>query len=118
MVVYFYREGRTYVISYFSVWLKNQIISVGLIPVLRITEKFSANIKIKITKLIPVLLACGLRHFGAKKTGFNVLICNFKIREKLSMIRCDKYLFLPLLPSSLVFKCIHIIDLKSEAFAF
>ena len=86
--------------QYFPVWLRNRLLSTGLEPVLSQTEKsfvasnqrqFSTNIKIKIIKLIPVFLA---RAFGAKKTGFNLIIFHFDIRGKLFIIRCDKYIYI------------------------
>ena len=51
---------------------------------------FSTNIKIRIIRLIPVLLAWPLAPRYYNKTGFNLIIFRFDIRGKLSIIRCNK----------------------------
>ena len=75
-------QAKVVIILYFPVWLRNRLLSAGLEPILSQTEKsciasnyrqFSTNIKIKIIKL---------KNF------------HFDIRGKLSLIRCDKYIFL------------------------
>ena len=53
-------------------------------------RQLSTNNKIKIIKLIPVLLAWAFFPLGTIKTGFNLIISHFNIREKLSIIRSDK----------------------------
>ena len=71
---------------------RNPLISAGLEPVLNRNEKsfiasyygqISTKMKIKITQLMPVLLA------RANKTGLNLLIFHFNISGKLSIIPCD-----------------------------
>ena len=97
MVSYFLKKNNN-----FPVWLRNRLLSAGLEPVLSKTEKaciasnyrqFSTNIKIKIIKLKPSFVSPSLRPPAADKTGFNLKIFHFDIRGKLSIIRCDEYIF-------------------------
>ena len=71
----------------------SRLISAGLKPVHNHTERLclasyhrqsSKNLKIKIIKLVPVFLA---RHLTVHKSGFNLIVFNFNIRGKLSIIR-------------------------------
>ena len=61
-------------------------------------RQFSTNIKIKIIKFIPVLLARDLRPIRDNKKGFNRIFLSFYIHGKLSIIRCENnyYWFLGL----------------------
>ncbi len=81
----------TQIVNNFPVWLRNRLLSAGLEPFLSQIEKacilysielqtFSTNIKIKIIKLKP--------SFVSRDKIFH-----FDIRGKLSIIRCDKYIF-------------------------
>ena len=59
------------------VWLRNRLISAGLEPVPSHTEK--------------ACIASYYRQFSTKdhKTGLNLIVFNFNISGKLSIIRCD-----------------------------
>ncbi len=52
------------------------------------------KLKIKNHKIITRFVSPGLRPLGAVKTGFNRIFFYFDIQGKLSIIRCDKYIFL------------------------
>ncbi len=56
-----------------------RLLSAGLEPVLSQTEK--------------ACIASNYKHYAADKNGFNLKIFHFDIRGKLSIIRCDKYIF-------------------------
>ena len=73
----------------------NRLLSAGLEPVLSQTEKsciasnnrqFSMNIKSLNHKIITTIVSPGLRPLGADKTGVNLIIFQFDIRGKLSII--------------------------------
>ena len=53
-------------------------------------RKFTTYIKVKETRLKPILLVRVCHPLGINKTSFNLVISHFHIREKLSIIRCDK----------------------------
>ena len=82
----------------FPVWPRNRLITAGLEPVLNYTEKlciasfyrqYSTNIKLKIIKLKPVLIAMAFGHAGLRKLVLNLKIFHFDIFGKLTIIRCD-----------------------------
>ena len=82
---------------YFPVWLRNLLISAGLKPVLSLTEKsctasyyrqFSTNI-INYKINTSFFLSESSAPWG-NKTGFIPITYRFKIRGKLSIVRCDK----------------------------
>ena len=76
-------------INLFPVWLQNQLISAGLEPhtekscIASYYRQFSTNMKIKVTNLKSLVFSLAFVPSGFKSFYFN-------IREKLSMIRCDK----------------------------
>ena len=79
-------------IIYFPVWLRNRLISAGLEPVLRLTEKsciasnyrqFFTNIEIKIIKVIPVLFG---RAFGPSGLTKEFKSCNFSFNNNVKNI--------------------------------
>ena len=74
-------------------------------------RQFSTNLKIKITKWIPVLFFPGLPPLEANKTRFNLIIFHYNIRGKLNnmmmLLHCycifsDR--FIPCYPRSLYLK--------------
>ena len=66
----------------FPVKLRNRLIYGGLKPVLSHTAKLCIAYYIQ--------FSTNLRHLGANKTGFNLVILHFYIHGKLFIIRCNE----------------------------
>ncbi len=83
---------------------KSKQLSAWLEPVLSHTDKscnasycrhFSTDIKIIINNTFVGMV---LWPIEANKTGFNLIIFYFNIPDELSLIQCDKYIFLIFIP--------------------
>ena len=86
---FIYSVGSKYILRLLSAELKPVLSHSKKLCIGSNYRQFSANIKIKIIKLIPVLLARSFNPSGLTKLD-NIIIFHFNIREKLSIIRCVK----------------------------